>query len=161
MLGEDRARFLQGYVTCDVKALEPGQGTYGFVTNVKGRVLADLGVLALDDRLWLETPRSVAAEIAEHLQKYVIVDRVEIRQAAEAVSLGLIGPRTTGLLAALGDLPENDFGHLATTLADVDVHLVRQPALGDVPVWTLWVAADAAGRFTRQPEARGAGDQTA
>ena len=150
MLGEDRARFLHGLVTCDVKPLEPGRGTYGFVTNVKGRVLADLKILALDDRLWIETPRSVAAEIAEHLQKYVIVDRVEIRQSDDGVPLGLIGPRAGEVLAGLEDLPESDFGHRPATLGGVEVRLVREPPLGEVPVWTLWVPAGEAEGFVER-----------
>ncbi len=150
MAGEDRARFLHGYVTCDVKALASGAGAYGFVTNVKGRVLADLKILALDDRLWLEVPRGVATEIAEHLQKYVIVDRVEIRPADEAVPFGLIGPRSAEVLAGVGDLPEVDFGHRPATIAGVDAHLVREPSLGEAPGWTLWVPTGKAEGFVER-----------
>ena len=43
--GEDRVRFLNGLVTCDVKSLSPGQGCYGFFTDAKGKILADAGFL--------------------------------------------------------------------------------------------------------------------
>src|SRR5688572_448737 len=32
LMGEDRQRFLNGLVTCDVKPLAPGQGAYGYFT---------------------------------------------------------------------------------------------------------------------------------
>ncbi len=146
MTGEDRGRFLHGLVTCEVKGLEPGQGVYGFVTTVKGRVMADLTVLALDDRLWIELPPSVGAEILAHLSKYVIVDRVEIAPLDDQIPLMLIGPETTSILDQ-GELPAGDHEHLQITVGGCDVRLVRQPLHGPGVVstaWTLWVeAADA------------------
>ncbi len=149
MLGEDRTRFLGGYVTCDVKNLEPGAGTYGFLTGVKGRILADTAVLTLDDRLWLELPPGKAQEMSQHLGKYVIVDRVEIRPLEEQVALSLIGPRSADVLEAAGleaaGLPEETvWSHRATKLGAA-VRLVREPifeARGrEIPAWTIWVPA--------------------
>src|SRR5260370_22260470 len=79
MLGPDRHRFLNAYVTCEVKGLAPGQGTYGFFTSAQGRILADVAVLAHADRFWLELPPGRQEAIAEHLQRYLIADRVEMR----------------------------------------------------------------------------------
>src|SRR5262249_48065481 len=44
ILGADRHRFLNAYVTCDVKGLAPGEGAYGFLTSHQGRILSDLVV---------------------------------------------------------------------------------------------------------------------
>src|ERR1700731_421080 len=79
LLGADRQRFLNAYVTCDVKGLAAGPGAYGFFTGPQGRILADVAVLAHGDRLWLELPPGQAGPIAEHLKKYLIADRVEMR----------------------------------------------------------------------------------
>src|SRR4028119_1420907 len=54
LLGKDRQRFINAYLTCDVKGLAPGGGAYGFVTSSQGRILSDVVVLAHEDRLWLE-----------------------------------------------------------------------------------------------------------
>ena len=35
LTGADRQRFLNGLVTCDVKSLAPGAGTYGFFTSAQ------------------------------------------------------------------------------------------------------------------------------
>ncbi len=140
MHGEDRARFLGGLVTCDAKSLASGQGAYGFVTTVKGRVMADLTVLAAADHLWLELSPGTAAAVAAHLQKYVIVDRVEIAVVEDQIPLTLIGPKSSELLA-LDELPEKPLEHLATEVLGTAVRLVREPSLG-VDTWTLWVAVD-------------------
>lgn len=150
MGGADRGRFLGGLVTHDVKSLEPGGGAYGFVTSIKGRVLADVPTLALEDELWLLFPPGRGEAMARHLGKYKIVDRVEL-EAVESRSLALIGPGAKDVLTTLGvdDLPAEIWGHRPLTIAGVELRLVREPDLG-VPAWKLWVVAgdtegDAAG----------------
>src|SRR6185295_15875529 len=69
--GADRLRFLNAYVTCDVKALAPGEGAYGFFTNPQGRILSDVAVLAQEDRLWLHLPPGQDEAVASHLRKYI------------------------------------------------------------------------------------------
>ena len=79
LCGADRARFLNGLVTSDVENLEPGTGIYGFFTDLKGRVMADVWVMALEDRFWLELPSGTRDQIRAHLEKYVVADRVEVQ----------------------------------------------------------------------------------
>ncbi len=145
MLGEDRVRFLNGLVTCDVAGLESGEGTYGFFTDVKGRILADVTVLALADRLRLELPIGRGGEIRGHLEKYVIVDRVEVRDPGAAVTLSLVGSEAGELLTGepIDALPEVAYGHAQARVSGAEVRLVRRPDLG-VPVWNLEVPAAAA-----------------
>ncbi len=149
MMGEDRARFLGGLVTCDVQNLEPGGGVRGFVTDVKGRVLADPVVLAHDDRFSLVLPPGTSGAITEHLRKYVIVDRVEVSVVDDAVPLTLAGPIAARVLGAAGELPEDAHGHRYLKVAGVETYVVREPVLappdGEVPAWTLWIPAGEAG----------------
>src|SRR6185295_9689717 len=51
--GPDRLRFANAYLTCEVKGLAADTGVYGFFTTPQGRILSDVAVLALEDRLWL------------------------------------------------------------------------------------------------------------
>src|SRR3954462_9489210 len=74
LLGADRHRFLNAYVTCDVKSLAPGEGAYGFFTNPKGGILSDVVVLVHEDRLWLQLPPGQEDAMAAHLRKYVLSD---------------------------------------------------------------------------------------
>src|SRR5215203_4960387 len=92
ILGPDRLRFLNAYVTCDVKGLAPGEGAYGFFTNPQGRILSDAVVLAHEDRLWLQVAAGQAEAIASHLKKYILADRVEVRGLDDMLPLCLVGP---------------------------------------------------------------------
>lgn len=142
MRGEDRLRFLNGLVTAEVKGLEPGHGVYGFVTEVKGHILADVAILALDDRLWLELPPERGAAIAEHLGKYIIVDRVALERLEGRWRLALAGPKAPELLAGLaGAGPEEIRAHRELEIAGRSVRAVRGADLG-VPVFGLWLAAE-------------------
>src|SRR5687767_4562404 len=77
--GEDRVRFLNGLVTCDVKALVSGSGVYGFFTTAQGKVLADAVVLANADSLWVQVAPGMVEELRAHVEKYLIADRVTVQ----------------------------------------------------------------------------------
>jgi folate-binding protein YgfZ len=150
MLGADRQRFLNAYVTCDVKGLAAGQGSYGFFTGPQGRILADVVVLAHADRLWLELPPGQEEPIAGHLKKYLIADRVEMRQLADMVPLTLAGPGAAAAVAALaGKAPGDDlvpaapWSHVRLMVAGVEVTVQRGGRMG-VPALTLWVSGSLA-----------------
>src|SRR5215813_4122630 len=52
--GEDRVSFLQGMLSNDVKALSAGQGMYASFLTQQGKLVSDLRVYALEDRLLLD-----------------------------------------------------------------------------------------------------------
>lgn len=142
--GADRQRFLGGLTTCEVKGLAPGEGAYGFFPGPQGKVLADAVILALPERLWLELPPGLGEEIAAHLRKYVITDRVEVRDLAdEVLPLALAGPGAAALVASWVEPPAGRWRHGPATIAGVEVELQRRPLAG-VEAFTLWTPAAAA-----------------
>jgi folate-binding Fe-S cluster repair protein YgfZ len=54
LTGADRARFLHGQVTNDVKKLRAGEGCYAAITTAKGKMESDLNIFALADELLLD-----------------------------------------------------------------------------------------------------------
>lgn len=132
LTGEDRARFLNGQVTCDVKSLKPGEGTYGFLTSLKGRVEAEFTLLATEDELWLDLPPGASEAVRERLAKYVIVDRVEFSVPERSV-LTLMGPKNLDVAEScvadeLSDhLSEGAWHHVETTVAGRPARVVREP----------------------------------
>jgi folate-binding protein YgfZ len=149
ILGADRLRFLNAYVTCDVKGLAPGEGAYGFFTSPQGRILSDAVVLAHEDRLWLQVAAGQAETIANHLKKYILADRVEVRGLDDMLPLCLLGPRAA---EALGDAempPPGDWRHLRSMVHGTEVELQRAGRLG-AEAWTLWVSASIAGPLSEQ-----------
>ncbi|HXO21382.1 MAG TPA: glycine cleavage T C-terminal barrel domain-containing protein [Thermoanaerobaculia bacterium] len=150
LTGEDRQRFLNGLVTCDVKSLAPGAGTYGFFTGPQGKILTDVAVLAREDALWLELPPGRGGPIAGHLAKYVISDRVEIAQFDGVLPLTLAGPRAAEVLGmalapdAAASLPATAWEQIHATVLGVEATVVRRADMR-TSAWTLWVAAEEAG----------------
>lgn len=145
LVGADRHRFLNGYITCDVKGLAPGQGAYGFFTSNQGRILADAVVLVLEDRIWLELPPGKAQEIAGHLGKYILADQVEIRALDDWTSIALIGPRAGEALGeeAISSQELGPWGHARVLIQGIEVTVQRAERFG-VPGYTLWVPTSAA-----------------
>lgn len=145
LVGEDRVRFLGGLVTCDVSALGPGEGCYGYFTSPKGRVLADVVVLALEDRLWLELPRGAAQEMREHLTKYIVADRVEVRSIDDVLLFRVVGEGLEEWLTARGvGAIGAPFGHRTAELEGTDVH-VSATVLEGAPAVSLWISSGIAG----------------
>jgi folate-binding protein YgfZ len=135
--GKDRLRFLHAYVTCDVKGLAPGQGAYGFFTSAQGRILSDAVLLALDDRLWVEVGPGQETPIADHLRKFILADRVEIRPLDEMATVTLVGPRTPEILGH--DLSGLDAPWKHAPL--LDGLLVQRRGRMGAPAWTVWAPA--------------------
>jgi len=152
--GADRHRFLNAYVTCDVKSLGAGEGAYGFFTNPQGKILSDAVVLAHEDRLWIQVAPGREEAMASHLRKYVLADRVEIRGLADRLPIALVGPRSAEALAGAALPGPGDWRHAATSLHGVDVVIERTGRLG-AEAYTLWLPAASAepltARLRQQP----------
>lgn len=151
VLGADRLRFLNAYLTCDVKSLAPGDGAYGFFTNPQGRILSDAVVLALADRLWLQVGAGQEGAIASHLKKYILADRVEVRGLEDMMPLCLLGPRATEALGGAELPPPGDWRHRRSMVHGTEVELQRLGRMG-VEAWALWVSASIAGPLSEQLE---------
>ncbi len=157
LLGADRQRFANAYLTCEVKALAPGGGAYGFITSAQGRILSDAVVLALEDRLWMEVGPGQEGPIADHLKKYILADRVEIRPLADMRPVSLIGPGIVPILGAIlgSELPDEAWAHTHRTVLGTEVRLQRG---GPSVPWdyTLWAAASLAPHLIEKLERNGA-----
>ncbi|MEM6797142.1 MAG: hypothetical protein AAF725_24430, partial [Acidobacteriota bacterium] len=139
LAGEDRGRFLNSQATCEVKALAPGSGTYGFFVSGKGRIEADVTVLATADRLLLDLPAGTERALIERLEKYKVVDRVEIARAAAAVLDCAGSHAASGLEALLGGAPPAEvLSHRPGSVAGREVLVVRErDIVAGTPRWSL------------------------
>ncbi len=94
--GGDRASWLNGLLTCDVKKLAPGGAAYGLAVTQKGRVLADVVVLVGEGEVTLSVPTSARDALLEHFEKYLIMEDAEIAPA-DLVFFSAHGPRAKEL----------------------------------------------------------------
>ena len=112
--GPEAIEYLQGQVTNDVESLEPGRGCYAAILNPKGRILADVRVLARSrGELALDTEAAALPEALRELRTYKIGRRVEIRdRTAEGAILSVVGPHSGAAVSqalqalGLGIVPE-------------------------------------------------------
>jgi folate-binding protein YgfZ len=92
--GSDAAEFLQGQLTNDIEALEPGAGCYAALLDRKGHMRADMRVLHLDSGdIWLDTEPEATEALRSHLDMYKIGREVELDDESEGWAIfSLIGP---------------------------------------------------------------------
>ncbi len=104
--GSDRVRWLNGMVTNSVQALAPGAGCYNFFLNAQGRIQGDAYIFAEPDHLLLETGLPEVASLLAMLDRFIIMDDVELRDiSSHNKGLLLAGPRASELLTSLNLLP--------------------------------------------------------
>lgn len=78
VFGADAASFLQGQSSNDVKALESGTGQINAFLDPKAKIRALTYLYRLDDTYYLLLERAYAQSLYEHLDKYIIMDDVEL-----------------------------------------------------------------------------------
>jgi folate-binding protein YgfZ len=117
--GPETFEYLQGQVTNDVAALSPCGGCYAALLNPKGRILADMRVIARSpEEAWLELEEVARETVLRELSMYRIGRKVEIADAtAERTTLSVIGPRARDIVLAAGVVaqppPDNEHGWVA------------------------------------------------
>lgn len=101
--GEDRVRWLNGMVTNSIQQLESGSGNYNFFLNAQGRIQGDAYIFAEPDAILLETSHSAVPAVISLLDRFVIMDDVELTDISEQqAGLLVIGPQASTLLESLG-----------------------------------------------------------
>jgi len=134
--GSDATRWLNGMVTNNIAALAPGEGNYNFVLNAQGRIQGDCTIyreLSDDATYLLETDKSQLEAIQTHLDKFIIMDDVELTPAFnEDESLLVLGPNAPAYLLHLS-LPAPDPLQFVEASTPHGVVLVSTPAPAIVP----------------------------
>ena len=117
--GKDRATFLHGLVSNDVKGLTPGHGAETALLDSFGKVTALFVVHCLEDRLVLETDRALAEPLQAAIDRYLFSERVELEDVSDASGiLTVAGPLARKVVeTALGHgLPDlRRWQHLTTS----------------------------------------------
>lgn len=96
MTGRDRARFLHGMCTNEIKKLKPGEGCLAAVVNRQGKMVGDVAVHAAEQVLYLVTERSNAAPLLEHLNRFLVADDV-VMKISDAAVIGVYGTAAAGV----------------------------------------------------------------
>lgn len=158
--GEKAAEALNGLVTNDVASLRPGEGQHAAALSPKGKLVADMLIVRVDEHSFLLTMvRSVADSWLALAKKYVNPrlatvtdesDRWETwmlygSQAARAVaSLGCADSAAENLsdamASALSEWPA--WKHGPWNLGPASIRLIRAPIMGALPGFILLADAE-------------------
>ena len=138
--GADAAEYLQGQLTNDIEALEPGSGCYAALLDRKGHLQADMRVLRLPEAgLWIDTEPEALPAVERHLRMYSIGRELEVQNASgEWALISLIGPAA---LEAAGSGPlspehslrsyERDGLEIVAVASDLGVDLIAPATEAD------------------------------
>ncbi len=135
LTGDDRFPFLNNLVTNQVWDKETKSpmaactGVYAFLLNTKGRIVTDLNIFELGDRMWLEMQAHMVPVIRDLLDKYIFADKVELAdRTGELHQIALHGPGAGAVLAeaSVGSLRELEEMRCApANLFGREVHIWR------------------------------------
>jgi tRNA-modifying protein YgfZ len=134
--GPKAADVLTGLVTNDVGSLAPGQGQYAAALTPKGKVIADLRILRLEDGFLTDVPARARDGWSAVVRKYVNPRLARYTDESTALcTLGIYGVQAryvveemTGIgHSALALLPP--YAHVAATVRGTAFHVVRVPEL--------------------------------
>ena len=149
LMGADRARYLHGQVTNDVKRLRAGEGCYTALVTAKGKMESDLNIYALQDELLLDFEPGLTGKISQRLEKYIVADDVQIVDVASLYGLlSVQGPKAEEVLRAVGIFPEvptKPFGSIKISEAMLgEIYLIAQSRVG-LGGFDLFVPTDSLG----------------
>jgi len=142
--GRDRAAFLQGMLSNDVKALQPGQGCPAAFLDAVGKVVSLLVVYALPDRLLLELPPDSTEKFLQAIDKFLISEKAEFESSDDAYAIvSLQGPKAGEVLArASGSaLDLAPYAHAEVFVGGATARVMRR-AEAVTPGFHCWVAPE-------------------
>lgn len=129
LIGADRRSYLQGLLTNDIEALSAGRGCYAALLTAQGRMVSDMRVSELGDRILLDLPEATAEAVRRRLADFVFSEDVEVRDAgADLAHLGIYGPKASAILESV--LTSSGPGSLQQL--SLDAH--QQLRFGETPV---------------------------
>jgi aminomethyltransferase len=108
--GPDASRWLNGMVTNNIQSLQPGEGNYNFLLNAQGRILGDCTIYRDPTpepaTYLLETDASQIETIQQHLDKFIIMDDVELAAITPwHIGILIAGPNALRTVQQIGGAP--------------------------------------------------------
>jgi folate-binding protein YgfZ len=104
--GPDATRWLNGMVTNNIKDLAPGEGNYNFLLNNQGRIMGDCTIYrepaTEEPEYLLETDTSQIDAIHQLLDKFIIMDDVDLAPLNPLAGILVTGPQALSIVTALG-----------------------------------------------------------
>jgi folate-binding protein YgfZ len=136
--GEKSGEALTGLVTSDVLAIQPGHGGYAAALSAKGRIIADMRILAGAGSYLVDTPAKAWPAFLAMVKKYVNPRVAGYRDESHAIrDLGVFGPHSRQIVEAVTGVRGEELlalepyyhidvaidGHVVTVMRSPDVNV--------------------------------------
>lgn len=143
--GGDRRSYLHNLLTNDIASLQPGTGCYAALLTPQGRMISDMRVFDLSDRVLIDLPLDLADAVRAHLDRFVFSEDVQVEDVSATLSeVGVYGPLAADVVqkavssgADLASLPL--FGSVQGAVDGIDVLVIRSD---DPGVWGFDLVVD-------------------
>ena len=155
MSGEDRASFLHGMCSNDIKGLIPGNLIAALFLTERAHLIAEANVWAAADALLLEMDRALWPAVRAHLERFLVADDVELEESAGVVGYGVIqidGPHASALVQDVFGEPESHCGAWRFSQATGGA-LVAQVTRWGAPAFTILAEGASAPEMVEQMSA--------
>jgi len=144
LTGSDRARWLNGMISNNVRDLAIGHGVYAFLLNAQGHIQADLYAFQRGNSLLVDTERSQREKVLQLFDHYIIADDVEVKDLSDQLAaLGLTGPGSRKVLERAGivvlELGYLQFADTRWNNVNITVLHAGEEAKDS---WQLWIAPE-------------------
>jgi folate-binding protein YgfZ len=137
LTGPQAGALLEGQVTNEVEALEPGTGCYAALLTNKGKMLADLRALDTSRELWLDTERAGLQALFDALRRGGVGWDAQLhKRTLQQALLSVIGPKAA---EATGGATGPEHANRYASLGGAEVLLVTT----DLGVDVVCAAEDA------------------
>lgn len=158
--GSNRRDYLHNLLTNDIASLQPGSGSYAALLTPQGRMISDMRVFELGDRILIDLPRDAAETVRAHLDRFIFSEDVQVEDATAVLTeVGVYGPAAASVVEnvmtparPLAGLPL--FGNVQATFDGHDVLVIRSDEPG---VAGFDIVVDAGRAESLRDRLRGAG----
>lgn len=131
LAGADRAPFLHGLLTNDITRLTKGTGTYAAYLTPQGRMISDMHVLDVGDRLIMLVERDVAAPLSGRLDKMIFSEDVQVENLTDRVDvIGAYGPESDAIVQEVIGVDTALLTHEYDNVVHGDVIVLRDATAG-------------------------------
>jgi folate-binding protein YgfZ len=134
MTGRDRVKYLHAITSNNIQALADGSGTLALLLTPQGRILAELEIYALPEKLLALSHASQRERTVTTLKKYVIGSQVKIDDLTDQMgSLSLEGPRAATVIDEITGVKLADLAEMSIREITIDsnsCYLLRRSHFG-------------------------------
>ncbi|MFE0756426.1 YgfZ/GcvT domain-containing protein [Inquilinus sp. NPDC058860] len=152
LTGEDRAAFLQGLVSNDMRKVAPDRAVFAAFLTPQGKYLHDFHVAALGDAWLIDCEAGRGADLFRRLRMYKLRSKVELADVSADWAVAAIPGESGNAALGLSDEP-GAARALADGAAHVDARLAALGARALLPKATAKATLEGLGLAETGPEA--------